>query len=52
MRHLSPSTNLAIFVLFFGISLLEAITTRDLPRVAFWLVVALAFALMSRAGRV
>lgn len=51
MRPLSTGTNLAIFALFFGTSLLDAITTRNWARAAFWLVIALAFMVMSRAGK-
>jgi len=51
MRRLSTGTNLTIFALFFGISLLDAITTRNWARAAFWLTIALAFVLMSRAGK-
>jgi hypothetical protein len=35
---------MTIFVVFFGISVLDAVTTKDWWRVAFWLVIAAAFA--------
>ncbi len=36
-------TNVTIFLLFFGVSLLEAFQTRDWLRAAFWLGIGLAF---------
>ena len=36
-------TNFAIFVLFFGVSALEALQTQDWLRVAFWLAIGLVF---------
>ena len=32
-----------VFLLFFGISLLDALTGGDLPRAGFWLLVGAAF---------
>jgi hypothetical protein len=42
MRNLR-GTNITIFLLFFGLTLLEAIQTRDWLRAIFWLLIGLAF---------
>lgn len=42
MRNL-PGTNVTIFLLFFGLTLLEAVQTRDWLRAAFWLLIGLVF---------
>ena len=36
-------TSVTIFVLFFGLTLLEAVETHDWLRVGFWLAIGLAF---------
>jgi len=36
-------TNITIFLLFFGLSLLEALETRNWVRAAAWLTVGLVF---------
>jgi hypothetical protein len=36
-------TNLTIFVLFFGLSLVEAIQTRGWLRALFWLAIGIVF---------
>lgn len=41
---------LTIFILFFGVATLEAITDGRWLRVAFWLVVGAAFMLLERWG--
>ena len=51
MPRLSTSTNLTIFVLFFGISLFDAIASRNWARSAFWLAIGLMFLGLSRFGR-
>ena len=43
MRPLSTSTNITIFLLFFGISLLEAVRSRDYWSAAFWIAIGLVF---------
>ena len=43
MRHLRLGTNVTIFVLFFGIALLDAFRDGDWLRAAFWSVIGLAF---------
>ena len=43
MRKIKLGTNFTIFVLFFGLALLEAFQTRDWLRAAFWLAIAVVF---------
>lgn len=47
----STSTNITIFALFFGISLLDALASRNLWRSAFWLAIGALFVIMGRVGR-
>src|SRR5688572_4363091 len=51
MPRLSTSTNMTIFVLFFGISLFDAIASRNLARSVFWLAIGLMFLGASRFSR-
>ena len=46
-----PNAGLTVFLVFFGISLLDALRGGDWPRVMFWFVLGLAFWAMDRAGR-
>ena len=48
MRLTSTSTNFTIFALFFGISLLDALVSRNLWRVAFWLAIGALFVIAGR----
>jgi hypothetical protein len=43
MRKIKLGTNFTIFLLFFGLALLEALQTRDWIRAAFWLALAFVF---------
>jgi hypothetical protein len=43
MRKYSIGTNVTVFLLFFGIALLDAIQLRDWVRAALWFVVGLVF---------
>lgn len=45
MKGLKQNANVAIFVLFFGVSLLEAVQTQDWLRVGFWFAIGLVFLL-------
>lgn len=51
MQRLSTSTNMTIFVVFFGISLLDAFASQNWWRAAFWLAIAFVFLGASRFGR-
>lgn len=43
MRRMRFGTNFAVFVLFFGIAVLEAFRTRNWLEAAFWLAIGIAF---------
>jgi len=43
MKGLKLKTSVTIFLLFFGISLLEAFRTRNWIKVAFWIGIATMF---------
>jgi hypothetical protein len=45
MRKMKLGANVAIFVLFFGVALIEAFKSRDWIQAAFWVVAGLAFLL-------
>jgi hypothetical protein len=47
----STSTNVTIFLLFFGISFLDAFATQNWWRVSFWVVIGLVFLGASFIGR-
>lgn len=48
MPRLSTSTNMAVFALFFGVSLFDAFASRNWQRSAFWLAIGLTFLGASR----
>jgi hypothetical protein len=43
MTRLGFGTNTAVFLIFFGLALLDAITSGNWIRSAFWIVVGLLF---------
>jgi len=43
MRNLRFGTNVTIFLLFFGISLLDAVRSHDWLRAALWFALGLVF---------
>jgi hypothetical protein len=43
MRSLGFGTNTAVFLVFFGIALLDAISSRNFLRSAFWIGIGLLF---------
>ena len=45
MRRLRLGTNFTVFLLFFGISMLEAFQTRNWIKAAFWLAIGTVFLL-------
>lgn len=51
MQKLSTSTNVTIFLLFFGASVIDALVSHHWWRSAFWLAVGLVFLGASRFGR-
>jgi hypothetical protein len=45
------ATNLTIFLLFFGMSLLDAFRSQDWVRAALWLAIGLVFLFADRGER-
>jgi hypothetical protein len=43
MQAVRFSTNVAVFLLFFGVALLDALMSGNLLRAAFWVVLGLFF---------
>jgi hypothetical protein len=41
---------MAIFILFFGVAVIEALRGAQWPQVAFWVVIAVVFFLLERRG--
>ena len=48
MKNLRLGSNFAVFLLFFGLSMLEAFQTRNWLRAAFWLAIATVFLYIDR----
>ena len=51
MRDPSISSNMTVFVLFFGLALLDALQTRSWLRVTFWLAIGAGFLVARRRVR-
>ena len=47
----SVSTAMTIFLVFFGLSLIEALAYRSWWAATFWLVIAVAFAVLGARGK-
>jgi hypothetical protein len=45
MAGMTFGTNTAIFLLFFGVAVIEAIQTQNWLKVAFWIAISLVFLL-------
>jgi hypothetical protein len=45
------NSGIAIFLIFFGASLVDALALGQWVRAGFWLIVGVLFLLMDRAGR-
>jgi hypothetical protein len=45
MKNIRLGTNFTIFLLFFGVSVLEAFQTRNWIKAALWLVIGVVFLL-------
>jgi hypothetical protein len=43
MKRIRLSTNFTVFLLFFGVAMLEAFQTRNWVKAAFWVAISLAF---------
>jgi uncharacterized membrane protein len=51
MQRIPTGVNMTIFILFFGISMLDAFASRNWWRSAFWLLIAVVFLVGDRLGR-
>ena len=51
MMELKFGTGLTVFLLFFGVSMLEAFQTRNWLKAAFWLAIGLVFFLADNLKR-
>lgn len=43
MKKLKLGTNFAVFVLFFGVSVLEAVQTKNWEKAILWLAIGILF---------
>ena len=50
MRYPTPSQSMVVFVLFFGLPMLEAVASRAWIRVLFWMAMAIGFLALSLRG--
>jgi hypothetical protein len=48
MKGINLGANFAVFVLFFGVSVLEAFQTRNWLKALFWLAIGIVFLLADR----
>ncbi|MGZ8559471.1 MAG: hypothetical protein ACXWWC_14100 [Chitinophagaceae bacterium] len=51
MKQIKPGPGFTIFLLFFGIALLDSIQTQNWWMVIFWISIGLAFILMENRGK-
>jgi hypothetical protein len=51
MKKIKIGTNFTIFLLFFGVALLEAFQTSNWLKAAFWLVIGIVFLLADNLKR-
>jgi len=45
MKKIKLGTNFTVFILFFGVAMLEAFQTRNWVKAGFWLAIGLVFLL-------
>jgi hypothetical protein len=50
MNKIKLGTNFTVFVLFFGMAMLEAFQTRNWIKVSFWVAIGIAFLLADNLG--
>jgi hypothetical protein len=43
MKRIRVSTNIAVFLLFFGVAMLEAFQTKNWLKAAFWVAIGIVF---------
>jgi hypothetical protein len=46
MKQIKPGPGFAVFIVFFGIALLEAFRTQNWVMIIFWVVMGLVFILL------
>lgn len=51
MKDLKPGPGFTIFLLFFGLALLDAIHIRNWVQAGFWLLIGLIFLLADSRGK-
>jgi hypothetical protein len=51
MKNIKIGTGFTVFILFFGVSLIEAFETRNWLKAAFWLAIGLVFLLTDNLKR-
>jgi hypothetical protein len=51
MKRFVPGPGFAIFIIFFGVSLLEAFQTKNWLRVLFWLAIGFLFLALDNRRR-
>jgi uncharacterized membrane protein len=51
MRRIKFGTNFTVFILFFGVSMLEAFQSRNWLKALFWLMIGLVFLAADVLGR-
>ena len=52
MKKIKLGTGFAVFLLFFGAALIDAIETRYWPRIIFWLVAGAVFVMSDNLKKV
>lgn len=50
-KEIKPGAGFTIFLLFFGLALLDAIKLQDWIRVTFWVLIGLVFLLADSRGK-
>jgi len=48
MKGITLGSNFTVFLLFFGVATLEVFQTRNWPKAAFWVAIAIIFLLADR----
>ena len=51
MFKISAGANFTIFLLFFGVAVLEAFQTRNWLKCLFWLMIAVVFLMSDQSGK-
>ena len=51
MKRIRLSTNFTVFLLFFGVALVEAFQTRNWLKAIFWVAIAMVFLIADNLGK-